>query len=213
MDYTAQFLTICGLHLLAVASPGPDFAIVLKQSVVFGRRTAIWTSLGIGSGILVHITYSLLGIGLLVKSSLLAFTVLKMIASAYLVWIGWKALRAKPRNFDQLQAEGRSLPTLPRASRAWALGFMTNALNPKATLFFVAVFSAVIDPRTPRIVQAGYGVWMAVMTALWFSGVTYFFTQDRVRRSFVRMGHWFDRTMGAVLIALGIRLAFATAGK
>ncbi|HEU5079531.1 MAG TPA: LysE family transporter [Opitutaceae bacterium] len=213
MDYTAQFLTICGLHLLAVASPGPDFAIVLRQSITFGRRPALWTSVGIGSGILVHITYSLLGIGLLVKSSLLAFTILKIAAAAYLVWIGSKALRSKPKTLESLQPNQALTVAAPSAAKAWVIGFMTNALNPKATLFFLSVFSAVIDPRTPRIIQAGYGLWMSVVTALWFCGVAYFFTQERVRRAFVRLGHWFERTMGVVLIALGVRLAFATAGK
>lgn len=75
-------------HLLAVASPGPDFAIVLRQSLMHGRRIAIWTSIGIGTGISLHITYSLLGIGLLFKSSVAAFTLLKYTGEAHLAWLG-----------------------------------------------------------------------------------------------------------------------------
>jgi len=210
IDYAGQFLTICGLHLLAVASPGPDFAIVVRQSIAHGRSVALWTSLGIGAGILVHTAYSLLGIGLLVKSSLLAFTVMKFAAAAYLTWIGLKALRAKPVTAEALQLPSETKPR-PVARAAFFVGFMTNAMNPKATLFFLSVFSVVIDPHTERWVQAGYGLWMAVMTAVWFSLVSVFFTQERVRRRFLRLGHWFERAMGVVLIALGVRLAFASA--
>lgn len=208
--YTAQFFTICGLHLLAVASPGPDFAIVLRQSITHGRAVALWTSVGIGSGILVHTGYSLLGIGLLVKSSITAFTVMKILAAGYLAWIGIKALRARPASLDRIQPS-TTTPTAPGRRSAFIMGFMTNALNPKATLFFLAVFSVVIDPHTPRLLQAGYGLWMAVVTALWFSLVSLVFTHEPVRRAFLRMGHWFERAMGAVLLGLGLRLAFATA--
>ena len=223
IDYTAQFATIAGLHLLAVASPGPDFAVVLRQSITHGRTVALRTSAGIGTGILVHTGYSLLGIGLLVKSSLLAFTVMKFAAAAYLAWIGFKALRSKPATSQpELAAAPRDagLPgidtrgaaqTDDETRSAFWLGFVTNALNPKATLFFLSVFSVVIDPHTPRLVQIGYGVWMAVMTAAWFSLVSIFFTQQRVRRTFLRLGHWFERAMGALLIALSVRLAFASA--
>lgn len=207
--YTAQFFTICGLHLLAVASPGPDFAIVLRQSITNGRAVALWTSVGIGSGILVHTGYSLLGIGLLVKSSITAFTVMKILAAGYLAWIGIKALRARPASLDRIQS-GTTTPTAPGRRSAFMMGFMTNALNPKATLFFLAVFSVVIDPQTPRLLQAGYGLWMAVVTALWFSLVSLVFTHEPVRRAFLRLGHWFERAMGAVLLGLGVRLAFAT---
>jgi RhtB (resistance to homoserine/threonine) family protein len=211
VDYTAQFLTIAGLHLVAVASPGPDFAIVLRQSVAHGRAIGLWTSVGIGSGILVHTAYSLLGFALLVRSSPVAFTVMKLAAAAYLAWIGGKALRAKPNAPGDLPQASTAEAAKPGAWPAFRVGFVTNALNPKATFFFLSVFSVVIDPDTPRWLQAAYGVWMAVMTAVWFSIVAIFFTQERVRRAFLQMGHWFDRIMGVLLIALAVRLVFATA--
>ena len=67
--YWAEFLTIAVAHLFAVASPGPDFAVVLRQSVLGGSRTGIWTSLGVGSAILLHVAYCLLGVALLLAQS------------------------------------------------------------------------------------------------------------------------------------------------
>jgi threonine/homoserine/homoserine lactone efflux protein len=240
IDYTAQFATLCVLHLVAVASPGPDFAVVVKQSVSYGRRTAVWTSIGVGTGILVHTAYSLLGFGLLVKSSLTAFTVMKFAAAGYLAWIGLKGLRSRPRQAAApapgpaatpkvaVSGDGESAPPAkskagesdlttalvgsptPTTRSAFLVGFMTNALNPKATLFFLSVFSVIIDPLTPRLIVAGYGLWMSIMTAVWFCLVSVFFTHERVRQQFLQLGHWFDRVMGVILLALAVRLAFAS---
>lgn len=204
--YWTEFLTVALIHLLAVASPGPDFAIVVRESVVGGRRAGTWTALGVGTGIFVHVGYSLLGIGLIVSQSILLFNALKWLAAAYLVYIGVKALRARPA--DPAALDALAVPAERSARGAFATGFVTNGLNPKATLFFLSLFTVVIDPHTPHWVQAGYGVYLALATAVWFCLVALLFSQPRVRAGFARLGHWFDRAMGAVLVALGIKLAF-----
>jgi threonine/homoserine/homoserine lactone efflux protein len=101
--------------------------------------------------------------------------------------------------------------TIPRR-RAFATGFLTNALNPKVTLFFVAIFASLVDPATPRMIQAAYGLWMALATMAWFCVVSVFFTRDAVRRAFLRSGPWIDRAMGAVFIGLAAALALTTVG-
>lgn len=204
--YWTEFLTVALIHLLAVASPGPDFAIVVRESVASGRRAGTWTAIGVGSGIFVHVAYSLLGIGLIVSQSIVLFNALKWLAAAYLLYIGIKALRAKPADPT---AAAIDLGVGERSARgAFITGFVTNGLNPKATLFFLSLFTAVIDPHTPLAVQAGYGVYLALATAFWFCLVALLFSQSRVRAGFARLGHWFDRAMGAVLVALGVKLAF-----
>src|SRR6185436_15335295 len=97
-DYWIEFLKVALAHLLAVASPGPDFAIVLKQSIAHGRRIAIWTSLGVGTAILLHVGYSLLGLGLLIRGSPTWFNGLKYAGAAYIAWLGIQSLRAQPRS-------------------------------------------------------------------------------------------------------------------
>ncbi len=84
--YWAEFFTVALIHLLAVASPGPDFAIVVRESVAHGRRAGTWTALGVGTGIFVHVAYSLLGIGLIVSQSIVLFNALKWLAAAELSW-------------------------------------------------------------------------------------------------------------------------------
>ncbi|MBB1519961.1 LysE family transporter [Aquipseudomonas guryensis] len=204
--YWAEFLTVALIHLLAVASPGPDFAIVVRESVAHGRRAGTWTAVGVGTGIFVHVAYSLLGIGLIVSQSIVLFNALKWLAAAYLFYIGIKALRARPAPAGALEVQVDGLARSARS--AFMIGFVTNGLNPKATLFFLSLFTVVINPHTPLTVQAGYGVYLAIATGLWFCLVALLFSQARVRSGFARMGHWFDRMMGAVLVGLGIKLAF-----
>jgi RhtB (resistance to homoserine/threonine) family protein len=205
--YWTEFLTVALVHLLAVASPGPDFAIVLRESVSSGRHAGIWTAIGVGSGILVHVSYCLLGIGLIVSQSIMLFNLLKWLAAAYLIYIGIRALRAKPMGPLQAQLATGTLAITARG--AFVRGFVTNGLNPKATLFFLSLFTLVISPQTPLLVQAGYGAYLAIATALWFCAVALLFSHTRVRNGFIRMGHWFDRSMGVVLVALGIKVALS----
>jgi len=204
--YWTEFLTVALIHLLAVASPGPDFAIVVRESVTHGRRAGMFTAFGVGTAIFLHVGYSLLGIGIIVSQSIVLFNALKWLAAAYLLYIGIKALRARPVAPAAVAAQ---LVVGERTARgAFTSGFVTNGLNPKATLFFLSLFTVVINPHTPLSIQAGYGVYLAVATGAWFCMVAMLFSHQRVRTGFARMGHWFDRTMGAVLVALGIKLAF-----
>jgi len=200
-----EFATVAVVHLLAVASPGPDFAVVVRQSVSFGLRSGIATALGVGCGNFLHVSYSLLGIGLVIAQSVLVFNLLKWLAAGYLFYIGIKALRARPAE------SGVVAESAPRQQgrRAFTQGFITCALNPKATLFFLSLFAVVISPQTPSWVRAGYGVYLALATTLWFFLVARLFSLPRVRTGFARMGHWFDRVMGAVLVGLGLHLVFS----
>lgn len=209
--YWLEFSAVAATHLIAVASPGPDFAIVLRQSLVFGRRTAILTSIGIGTAILLHVGYSLLGLGLLIQSSPGWFAAVKYAGAAYLAWLGVQSLRAKPRSPADVAggAGAAGAGGLPTAGAAFATGFLTNALNPKATLFFISLFVMMVSPRTPKLVQAGYGLWMTVVTMAWFVLVSVGFTRADVRRNFLRHGHWIDRVLGAVFLAFAGSLLWA----
>jgi threonine/homoserine/homoserine lactone efflux protein len=136
-NYWPEFLTVALIHFLAVASPGPDFAVVLRQALCQSQTNARATALGVGLGILVHVGYSLLGIGLIIQQSVWLFNVLKVIGALYLTWIAIHCLRAR--------AGGIHVEARPDAGQtglaALRLGFLTNVLNPKATLFFcVPVF-------------------------------------------------------------------------
>ncbi len=92
-------------------------------------------------------------------------------------------------------------------------GFLTNALNPKTTLFVVALFTQVIDPQTSTLTQIGYGAFMSAAHLLWFSLVALLFSSQAARRSVARCRHWVERAIGGVLVSLGLGLAFSSVGR
>ncbi len=193
------------MHLLAVASPGPDFAIVLKHSISFGRRAAIITSIGVGTAILIHVAYSLLGIGILIKTTPVLFQVFSYVAAAYLLYLGWGAIRSPaPDKTSANEVEKSSLVISDK--KAFVVGFLTNGLNPKATLFFLSVFAVAVSPETPNIIKLGYGVYLAIATGVWFCVLSLFLSSKKVTQFIGKKGYWFDRVMGVVLILLAIKL-------
>jgi RhtB (resistance to homoserine/threonine) family protein len=205
-EYLPEFLTIVVAHALAVASPGPDFALVLRQSLAHGRRTAVWSSIGIGCGLSIHIGYCILGLGYFLKNSEWALDTVKFLGAGYLAYVGVQALRAKARGGDVDLATGAAAPT---DGAAWGTGFLVNVLNPKAALFFISLFPLAVSITTPKLVQVGYGVWMTLTTIAWFCFVAVVFTRADVRRRFLRHGHWIDRALGVVFIAFAVSLVFA----
>ena len=207
-SYWPEFLTLTAVHLLAVASPGPDFALVLKQSLKYGRKPAIWTALGIGTGILFHVSYSLFGLGVLLKSSAFAFSLVKALGAGYLAYLGFLGLRAGPSKevaSGALKQEYVQISNLD----AWKTGLMVNLLNPKCTFFFVAFFATLVSPTTPYLIKCVYGVWISCTTIAWFSLVGFIFTQEKIRSLFLRQGYWIDRILGVVFIAFAVSLAIA----
>ena len=211
MTYIEQFFVIAAVHLLAVASPGPDFAIILKQSIRYDRRTAIFTSFGIAAGILLHVTYSLVGIGLLIASDERLYTALKYLAASYFCYIAWHGLRAKKPEAinNEFQESSRLITQIPSAKKAFFTGFLINGLNVKATLFFVSLFSVIIIPETPFAIKLSYGLYMTMATAAWFVLLSYLLTQTRVRNFLQIKGYLLDRVMGAVLLFLAIQLVLS----
>lgn len=203
-----EFLTVAAVHLLAVMSPGPDFVLTSRNSLVYSRRTGVYSALGLALGILVHVTYSLVGIGVLVSQSIVLFSIIKYLGAAYLIYIGYVSLRARQDPTGSRGAPTDSSTTDLEPLGAVRLGFLTNVLNPKATLFFLALFTQVIDPLTPLFVQVLYGLEMSLMTFVWFSFVASVLSHEMVRTRFSRIHHHVERVFGVILIGFGIKIAF-----
>jgi RhtB (resistance to homoserine/threonine) family protein len=205
-----ELLLVAGVHLVSVMSPGPDFAMVARNSLVYSRRTALLAVFGVSMGIAMHVSYSLLGIGLIISKSIMLFNTIKLLGAGYLIYIGIKSLLAKK------SAEQEDQPELIRAKKdlstaaAIKMGFLTNALNPKATLFFLALFTQVINPATPLWIKGGYGIEMCIATFAWFAFVAVVLSGKRINNAFGRIKHHIDRLFGIVLVALGLKVAFGT---
>ncbi len=207
MNFLPEFLTVVTVHLLAVMSPGPDFILISRNSLVYSRKVGLYSAVGLGLGILVHVTYSLVGIGFIISRSILLFSILKFLGAGYLIYIGYKCLKTKPHN-EHLDVVARKDDIGKFA--AVRMGFLTNVLNPKATLFFFALFTQVINPSTPKVIQIFYGLEMSTMTFLWFAFVAITLSHNLIRKRFISVQHYLERTFGVILIALGIKVALSS---
>ncbi|PDT82019.1 LysE family translocator [Sinorhizobium sp. BJ1] len=205
--YLIELASLMAIFSFAIVSPGADLAMVMRQSLVNGRRAAIITSFGIGASLMFHVSYTVLGLGLIISQSIYLFNIVKWCGVAYLIYIGVKALRAGQTEITVEQAEDAGARGSQSALKAFALGFAANALNPKAVFFFLSIFSTVVGAHTPLLVKFGYGLVMASALILWFVGVSLFMTTPRMRATFTRASKWIDRTSGLVFIALGLKLA------
>jgi len=199
-----QILAIVSVTFLVMVSPGPDMVLVLHNTLVSGRRAGLQTSLGILSGNLVHITYCVLGIGVLISQSILAFSVLKYASATYLIYLGVMSVRSGAKTLDTNDVDGR------RTNRTWFVqGFGNNLLNPKGALFYLGVFTMVITPETsPRAMLLLIFTMMLVSASFW---LLFVYTVDRptIRQLVERSQQTVNRIFGGLLILLGVRVATA----
>lgn len=199
-DPLSLFAAVAAAHGLAVVSPGPDFVIVTRQTLAHGRAAGIRTALGVACAIGIHVGYSLFGLAWLIQQYPPLLTVLRYIGAALLLWIGWGALRARP-------AAAETAPQAAHAaSRDFAIGFFTNALNVKAMLFFVALCSAVLGAGATVPLRLALGAWMILATGAWFSFLAWTLGHRRVRQRLGAWSHWIERAMGVILLLLGASL-------
>ncbi|KVL10910.1 LysE family translocator [Burkholderia sp. MSMB1826] len=203
-----ELIVVVTITLLAVISPGPDFAMVTRNSLMLSRRSGVLTACGIGLGVIVHVSYTLLGVGLLIRQSAWLFDTVKLIGAIYLVYLGARMLMTKAGG---VQADATVTPLSDLA--ALRTGFLTNALNPKTTVFIVSLFMQAVRPDTPLIVQIGYGAFIAAAHAGWFGLVACCFSATAVRDRLLSLRHWIDRTFGCLLVGFGVALAVARGGR
>ncbi len=199
--------TIAFVHLLGAMSPGPDFVMSVRNSLTYSRRTGIFTAVGFGLGVAVHVGYCIAGIAVVIARSILVFSTIKYLGAAYLLYVGIRSLFARQTQMETSAVTKRQDISPLQAVR---MGFLTNILNPKATLFFLGLFTVVISPAAPppRSILIIGGLVMVLDTMLWFSFVAVFLNERHVRSFFGRFQGYFNRAFGGFLILLSIRIAF-----
>ncbi len=197
--------TIAIIQAFGVISPGPDFIMCVRNSLMYSRRTGVFTSIGFGIGVAVHVTYLIAGIAVVIAKSLTLFTIIKYFGAAYLLYMGIRSIAARSFGFD-LSPEKAKKDISP-LSAVWT-GFLTNISNPKATLFFLGLFTIVVQPGTPRFVLVVAGAIMVAETIMWFSFVAFFLNQRHVRSLVDRFQGYFNVIFGILLILFSLRIAF-----
>lgn len=207
MELLTPFLIVGSISLLAAMSPGPDFAVVMKNSLFGSRRIGVVTAVGVGLGILLHVAYSLVGIGFIISQSIILFSIIKYLGALYLFYLAYQLLRAKSRGTE---TEGENELVTLTTAQAFREGLLTNALNPKATLFFLSIFTQVIDPNTVLALQAALGLEVAAVVMVWFVTLSLIVTYAPIKQTFMKAHAFIMKLMGGALILLGVKLALET---
>jgi RhtB (resistance to homoserine/threonine) family protein len=203
MDIVHGLVVLTVVHTLAAASPGPDFVFVSQQTLAGGRRTGLLCSLGIALGLSVHIGYSAFGLATLIAHSADLLWWVKILGGSYLIYLGLRGLRAKA-------LAGSRVPVVqgaPRSAlRTVGAGFLCNALNPKAPIYFLSLFTLVLSPDMPLFQLAIFGLWIMFIQLAWFSFVVLVLSIPSINSRFQRAGHWIDRVLGGAMVLLGIKV-------
>ena len=198
----SEIISVALITLLAVISPGADFAMVTRNSYLYGRASGLLTTLGIGLGVQVHVFYTMIGVGLLIATSPSLFAALKIFGAAYLIFVGYQTFISQP-----IAVENAASTSTPWQSIK--VGFFTNALNPKTTLFVLSTYAQIVSPSTPLWQQYAYGLFMSVAHWLWFALVCIFFSNPVLRSKMLNHQKAINRAIGMALTALGGLLALA----
>jgi threonine/homoserine/homoserine lactone efflux protein len=196
-----EMFAVMTITILAVISPGPDFAMITRNSYTFGAKVGLYSSLGIACGVQIHVLYTILGISVVIISSPPLFLLMKMLGASYLIYLGYQSFtNHSPLELGKLPAH------TPTPMGALRMGFLTNALNPKTMLFVVATYTQAVHPGSPISHNLLYGVFMSVSHWIWFSIVAIFFSTPAMRTRLLARQHIVDRCIGIVLIGLGASL-------
>ena len=195
--------------LLLNLTPGPDVLYIVTNSLRSGAKAGVVAGLGITAGCFVHVFAAALGVSALLATSATAFTVLKWVGAAYLVWVGIKLLVAKPSNagwnFDRRDA----LRSDPALRDVFTGGFLTNVLNPKVAIFFLAFVPQFIAPEADNkalvfvLLGALFNINSLPVNFGWAFAAAWMARRDAVQRGM----HWLDRAAGLMFIGFGARLA------
>jgi RhtB (resistance to homoserine/threonine) family protein len=202
-----ELLTATFIILLAAISPGPDFVLVVKNSLLHGRKTGMYSALGVSCSLLIHSSYCIFGLALIISQSLLLFSIVKYLGAVYLIYIGLRSLFIKHKVTSVSQIEAHNVQYTLTPTHAFIQGFLGNLLNPKAILFILSFFTIIINPSISWVGKVSLGFEIALIHWLWFSWLSIIITYQYVKARLDNIQHYVIRMMGVLLIGFGARSA------
>lgn len=202
----SQVLAFTLVAALMTMSPGPDTMLVVRNALRGGRRDGLLTVAGICSGLFVHALLSALGVSAVLMYSATAFTVMKVAGACYLVWLGIKSLRSAARRAPAAIVDGGAGTVA--ASQSFREGLLTNVLNPKVVVFYLALVPQFIGPGDAVMLKYVLLTGIHYVEGiLWLGGVALLVAGSRGMFLRPAWRRWIDAACGTILVALGLRLA------
>lgn len=201
-----NLITFMVTALFFIMTPGMDTVFVLNKSIGQGRKSGVYATLGVNAGVLTHTLFAALGFSIIIAKSAYAFTTIKYVGAIYLIFLGVMKLKTKKdflilKDKNQKQATGKN--------DFWS-GFLTNTLNPKVALFFLAFFPQFITPNQIEnpVPFIFLGLTYALIGMIWYITLTLFASvfSQKIKNN-PTIGKWLNKLSGVVFIAMGIKIA------
>jgi threonine/homoserine/homoserine lactone efflux protein len=204
MFFTPEMTAMIIVYMAGVMSPGADYVLILRNSAGSTRTIGFITALGLGAGILIHNTYSILGFGMFLNQYPIILKVIKYIGACYLTYIAVQCFRVRPSSHtEKAKQKARTLTK----TQAFRMGFLTEITNANAAFFIITLFSGVSTiPMTNLLIC---GVLLAALTVAWYGFVARVLTHPPFQAQFNHHKHWINWASGACLILFALRLALS----
>ncbi len=200
-------LLIFSISLLGMISPGPDFFLVIKNATLYQRSVAMMTALGIICALMVHMAYCVAGMAVIIANTPWLFNIMKYTGAAYLIYIGIQSFRSS--NDCQSSIDMAKTISLSHKS-AFVQGFLCNLLNPKATLFFLAIFTQVLNIHSSMGEKMWYAFIIWILAVIYWPLLIIFMQSEPVRKVIHRIQRKVNKVLGVALVAFGIKIALSS---
>ncbi len=201
------FLMVAMMHMIALASPGPDFFFVSQTAASRSRKEAMMGVIGITLGVAVWAAVALMGLHLILQKMAWLHQIITVGGGLYLCWMGWQLLKSARSKKQAGETEVvETAVALPANGRTFMRGLLTNLSNPKAVIYFGSVFSMFVGDSVTGGERWGLFILIIVETLAWFTLVALVFALPAMRRGYQRLAKWIDGVAGVVFAGFGIAL-------
>ncbi len=205
-SHGVEFLELYSINFVNLISPGAGFALMVRNSSLYGRKVGLYTAFGITSSSLIHKSYTLLGFGLIVSQTPWLYLAIKYLGSCYLAYLGlFNLIHAfKPKKMKVFSED-----LLDKGLTRWQgfrNGFLVDMMNPSASLSFVCIVVSTVSVSTSLPVRGLYVVILILTSLAWYCLLAFTFSHDRLMRFNKRFGRVIETIMGGFLIYLGVKL-------
>lgn len=200
------FLSLAFLHALAVVTPGPDFAIILRTCLQHHRSEALAVARGIATGVAIHGAYTLTGLGWILLRAPQALDFIRLFGGLWLLVMGLRGLLAPTLQWEQSAEETATKMARKARGQGFVAGLTTNLLNPNAALFTITLFTSVLPANLGMAWRIACALEMVLATVLWFSLLAYFLTQNTLKTKFRRFQNFAAKLTSLALFSFGIKL-------
>lgn len=202
MEIISGIMTVAIINFLGVVSPGPNFTLIVKNSITKSRQYALYTAIGMSAALLLQISSCILGLNVLIAKSPKVLSIIKIIGGFYLLYLGFQSIKAAyvlhKKNYHKNHNKEKPL------WHGFTEGFLCNFLNVSAILFVFFLFTTVIEPNTSIHVKTIYGFIMFLIDFSWYSSLAFLISIPRFKKKLSNVQNYINLLFGVVLIAFGL---------